>query len=197
MSLLRLNNIMSLRDPEITTPKIPSYYDSNIYTSPNFGKKKRKTKKTKRGHIYLMAKHLGIKLSIKGRKKTPKRLWSDIYRKGIIILKSPERKEYKYLKNHINIMGKKLAIKVRAKRPLVCWRQINTQVRKHFPIKKQRLIVRKKYSFGNYWDNTQKTYSPVCTSQQCAKASTIGGPYPFYRPSDSNWKPYYQINGNA
>lgn len=197
-------NYIALRDPIQNTPLLPGYYSSkdSDYFALNYGKRKRKRKpkRTSGGHIYKMAKAMGVKASKNGKRKTVRSLWNNIFTRGKHLLKKnhPDCKHTKYLKRHVKSMAKKLKVKQRGKSPLRIWNGINTAVKKQMPKKKRgRRTKRRKSSFGTYWDNTQKTYANACASQQCASASTVGGPYPFYRPAKSNWVPYYQIKGNA
>ena len=113
---MTLNRYISLVDPVRTTPPIPGYYSSanDDYYALNFGKKRRTAiRKTSGGHIYKMAKAMGVKLSAGGKRKTVSRLWSNIYTRGRALLKknNPSCKHTRYLKKHIKSMANKLRVK--------------------------------------------------------------------------------------
>lgn len=172
---MSLYDVMAIRDPIYNTPLVPELKMNN------YGAKKKKSK-TSRGHIYRMAKAMKVKISSRGKKKSVRKLWSDIYSKGKSILNSG--KPTKYLTKHIKIMSKKLKIKMGGKSQKTLWNQINTNVKKYLPKKRKR----KNSSFG-WWDNTQRNY---CIGNQCSN-STLDNPYPFYLSSRSEWKPYVQL----
>jgi hypothetical protein len=180
---------MSIRDPIKNTPLIPAFENM-------FGKKKKsKPAKISHKHVNGMAKKLSVKISGKSRRK----LWADIVRKSKCVLKqkkknqTPKSKKMKtYLMKHIPKMAKQLKIKMAGKTKCALLSQIDTRMKKQIPKK-----VSRKSNFGSWWDNTQKTYSgsKLCASNQCASTSDMGGSYPFYQPSGSNWRPYTPVTG--
>lgn len=210
--MLSTQDMLSIRDPIRNTPMIPEYLYASSYptttTASQFGKKTRKTSYYRK-HINSMAKKLGVKIS----KKSLVKLWSDIIKKGKTVLKyncknckncKHNKKgcklclQSKYLKKHIKQMAKKNKIKQKGKSFIQIWNQINTKMKSKLKTTRRRRTRRTRQTsrtrFGSWWDNTQQDY---CNGTQCASANTLGGPYSFYRPNDSNWTPYYKLRGSS
>ena len=206
MSRLSTEKILAVRDIN-DTPRLPSYYSTafgrrncpsgmNHYQSgkkwmpckkSSFGKKKKKTNTQSKcithKHIQSMAKYLKIKQSVKGKKKTTRRLWGDVSRKGKSILKAKENdKMYKYMIKHCKMMAKKLKIKQSKKSPLVIWGQITKKALTYEEVTKKRTNVKTKKS------NT-KVRKPKPRKSKFGK-TTIKMPESFGWPDcDSiNWK---------
>jgi len=159
-------------------------------------------------HVRLMAKKMKIKMVVGRRRKTQKKLFEDVMRKGKVILRSKTMTaEKKYVIKHCVQMAKKLKIKYKGRSHSSVWNDIMKKGSKKEKVYKKRSLKKynnnkvytgrkrytrkKKSSFGSWWDNTQQLYGGA--SRQAADASTLNGPYPFY--SNDNWQPYQSIDG--
>ena len=182
----------------------------------SFGKTQTKSKKIAftDKHVRAMAKRLKVKMSVGRKRKTTKRLFGDVMRKGKTFVRSKTMTpEKRYVMKHCSSMAKKLKIKKRGRTHTAVWNEIMKKGVAHKEkkkvYKKRRLKTvqngkvrkgRKRYtrrkksklSFG-WWDNTQQLYGGTGATHQSAEASTLNGPFPFY--NRDNWQPYYSIDG--
>lgn len=188
---------------------IPCQKKSTRPKSSSFGRSKSSSIAFSDKHMRSMAKKLKVKINTGKRRKTQKKLFGDVMRKGKTILRSKTMTaEKKYVMKHCALMAKKLKIKHRGRSHIAVWNEImkkgsqKEKVYKKRKLKKynnkkiytgRKRYTRKKTSFGSWWDNTQQLYGGIGASKQSADASTLNGPYPFY--NNDSWQPYYSIDG--
>lgn len=198
--LQHTRKILAVKNYE-DTPLIPSYsfYGTRCKSgqlhyrdgkkwkecTSSFGKKKMPKKKTfpfTEKHLQGMARKLKVTMSKNGRKKTVKKLFDDVMKKCMSVLKSKKMTpEKKYVIKHCKSMSKKLGIKHTGKTHSQLCSQIVKSCKNT-----------NKSSFGSWWDNTQQLYGGANT-KQAADASNLNGSFPFY--NKDSWQPYYSING--
>jgi glutamyl-tRNA reductase len=194
MGVLRLQDILAVKDYN-ETPNIPDMLQNMFGSTKSKRQKRAKSKKKliKKNtkcikkwlkHIKKMAK----KFKIKTKGKSPIQVLSSLDKKGAQIV------EHKYMQKHIKSMAKCLFTKSELKTKLRAtlrsmWKQIITRLKDVIKEYKKS----KGNSFGTWWDNTQREYSTVCASRQCADAQTIGGQFPYYTSESDYYTPYTPI----
>ncbi len=140
------SGVIAREYPDNTAAIIKTIIDTakmtiNYYSPKNeFGKKRRKRQRSKKQHkqirrwephIKTMAKRMKIRLTVSRVQKLPSRLWSDVYKKGVKVLKGSTTKLKKYVLSHVTKMARELKVK-KSLTPLQKWKKIDVKMKRMF-----------------------------------------------------------------